>query len=821
MNEEAQVIEAVIEGMKYAIELGIRGIVTLKNIVALIFYKTSDWHDKRQDKKLANKKGSTRQKTMNKITNDVSFLTVGKEDLKFFEKNCKKLNVPYTALTELKDNKEYIHIMFPTSKAAQVHEIEKMIQNRHIASGKENKEPLCKKETIEEFIKDTGADKPDWLEKNFPDINKEIEKIREKLKKKEMMTSETQLSSLKELKLALFKKAKHQDFTDKLKRNDYSAISFQLNECVGIKRNQNKEVKSISFLIDNRFVMQVSPDNMMFREGKFHVVLRNETNIKITDISNNETRNYMFKDIAKMRKEYIDSKNPIQKQDNQKKIEKAKNVEPKERIVKKKEPTVWEKELALYKKRQEVKLALLKEAKSNDFTNQLKRDDYSAIHFELKDLKSVTYDENKRIKNVTFSIDDKFTMEVSTSNIMFKNGDFQVVLENAATVKIMNHSNNKTHEDKFENAVKINKNYLERKQIEKKALRLDFLQQTKSQNLTEKIKRNDFSTMVVQIKDCVDIKQNENKEIVSASFRIDKKHLMEVPANNVMLQNGALCIVMRKDENVKITNILHNKTKSYLFKEVVKAKRARSIKGLSGKENRNSPNKIQNSVPFAEREKVSNTEIKENTSHTEKQEDVFFFTEDKSVQDTLIEKDTTNQDKVQNGESSLEKEQVSDTIKEDKISSDEIQDFFFDEDKNTAMEKSRTGKDEKINPITIDESLIVKEKNGIIQTRVPKTWGDDVRYLILKKEMYEKIHHGKTVLAHLSKDKIYNLYDKNGQVASTITGEKIYQYYDRVAQESRKMNTAKNSNQSVTKKEALHTTKKQEGKQVQNRKVRR
>ena len=148
---------------------------------------------------------------------------------------------------------------------------------------------------IKNLFVDTGADKPDWLEKNFPDINKEIEKIREKFKKKEMMTSETQLSSLKELKLALFKKAKHQDFTDKLKRNDYSAISFQLNECVGIKRNQNKEVKSISFLIDNRFVMQVSPDNMMFREGKFHVVLRNETNIKITDISNNEYKNKITK----------------------------------------------------------------------------------------------------------------------------------------------------------------------------------------------------------------------------------------------------------------------------------------------------------------------------------------------------------------------------------------------------------------------------------------------------------------------------------------------------------------------------------------------
>ena len=87
--------------------------------------------------------------------------------------------------------------------------------------------------------------------------------------------------------------------------------------------------------------------------------------------------------------------------------------------------------------------------------------------------------------------------------------------------------------------------------------------------------------------------------------------------------------------------------------------------------------------------------------------------------------------------------------------------------------------------------------------------------------MYEKIHHGKTVLAHLSKDKIYNLYDKNGQVASTITGEKIYQYYDKVAQESRKMNASKNNNESMTKKNASHTTKTQERNSVQNRKVRR
>lgn len=504
MNEEAQVIEVTIKGAEYVVELGIRGLVALKNIAALIFYKTSNWHEKRKDKKLANKKGNTKQKTMNKITNDVSFLTVGKEDLKFFEKTCKKLNVPYSALTELKDGKEYVHVMFPTGKAAQVHEIEKMIQNRHINLNKENKESLCKRESIEEFIKDTGADKPDWLKKNFPDIDKEVEKF----KKKE--------------------------------------------------------------------------------------------NVKMPD-----------KDIK------------------------------------------------------EIKLAMYKKMKSN--------------------------------------------------------------------------------------------------------------------NLSKQMKRNDFSTISCSLKDCVSIKRNENKEIISISFLIDKKYSIEVPTDKIMFQDGKFHMVIGNDEHVKMTNIANNKTKSYIFKEVIEAKEKNSLGKLK----------------------------------------------EEKIKDKIIKEDRVNQDKVQGNKSSLEKEQVSDTIvsntiKEDKISPDEMQDFFFTEKKNMAMEKGKTGKDEKINSITINESLVVKEgKNGTIQTRVQKTWGDDVRYLLLKKDTYEKIHHGKTVIAHLFKDKIYNLYDKNGQVVSTITGEKIYQYYDKVAQESRKMNAAKNSNQSVTKKEAPHAAKKQEGKQVQNRQVRR
>lgn len=502
MNEEMQALEVTIEGAEYVVELGIRGLVALKNIAALIFYKTSNWHNKRKDEKLVNKKGNTKQKTMNKITNDVSFLTVGKDDLKFFEENCKRLNVPYTALTELKDGKEYVHVMFPTAKAAQVHEIEKMIQNRHIALDKENKKSLCKKETIEEFIKDTGADKPDWLKKNFPDIDKEVEKI----KKKENVKVPDK--DIKEMKLAMYRKMKTNNLSNQMKRNDFSTISCSLKDCVGMKRNENKEIMSISFLLDKKHSIEVSTDKVMFQDGKFHIVIGNDERVKMTNISNDKAKNYLFKDIA--------------------------------------------------------------EAKKKDSLSKLKGE---------------------------------------------------------------------------------------------------------------------------------------------------------------------------------------------------------------------------------------------------------------KIDDTTIKEDKTDQDKVQDKESFAEKEQISDTIlKEQEISPEEMQAFFFspeNEKNRTVIEKGVTGKDEKMTPITINEGLIVKEKSGTIQTRVPKTWGDDVRYLLLKEGMYEKIHHGKTVLAHLSKDKIYNLYDKNGQVASTITGKKIYQYYDKVAQESRNMNASKNNNKSMTKKNTSHTTKTQERNPVQNRQVRR
>lgn len=296
MNEEAQVIEVTFEGMKYGIELGIRGLIALKNIAALIFYKTSNWHEKRHDKKLANKKGNIQQKTMNKITKDVSFLTIGKEDLKFFEKNCKKLNVPYTALTELQNNKEYIHIMFPTNKAAQVHEIEKMIQNRHISLNKENKESNCKRESIEEFIKDTGADKADWLKNNFPDIDKEIKKN----KKKENMKVPDK--DIKEIKLAMYKKMKTNNLSKQMKRNDFSTISCSLKDCVGIKRNDGKEIIRISFLIDKKHLIEVPTDKVMFQDGKFHIVIGNNEHVEMTNIANDKTKSYVFKDIAEAKK---------------------------------------------------------------------------------------------------------------------------------------------------------------------------------------------------------------------------------------------------------------------------------------------------------------------------------------------------------------------------------------------------------------------------------------------------------------------------------------------------------------------------------------
>lgn len=84
--------------------------------------------------------------------------------------------------------------------------------------------------------------------------------------------------------------------------------------------------------------------------------------------------------------------------------------------------------------------------------------------------------------------------------------------------------------------------------------------------------------------------------------------------------------------------------------------------------------------------------------------------------------------------------------------------------------------------VTISKTLIKTENDHAVKTRVPGTWGEDVRYLWLKKSNIMEIHNGKTMLTFLDKSKEYKLYDEENRVVATMNGETLYTgHYDQVA----------------------------------------
>ena len=89
--------------------------------------------------------------------------------------------------------------------------------------------------------------------------------------------------------------------------------------------------------------------------------------------------------------------------------------------------------------------------------------------------------------------------------------------------------------------------------------------------------------------------------------------------------------------------------------------------------------------------------------------------------------------------------------------------------------------------ITISKLLIADENEYAIKTRVPGTWGENVRYIWLNKEDVIDIHNGKTMLTFLDKNKCYNLYDSRNNIVETKIGEALYKdNYDRVESSVRK-----------------------------------
>ena len=97
------------------------------------------------------------------------------------------------------------------------------------------------------------------------------------------------------------------------------------------------------------------------------------------------------------------------------------------------------------------------------------------------------------------------------------------------------------------------------------------------------------------------------------------------------------------------------------------------------------------------------------------------------------------------------------------------------------MKAISRSKDTSLADITISKNLIAEENEIAIKTRVPGTWGDDVRYLWIRKENAMEIHSGKTILTFLDKDKDYKLYDSENRVVEVKKGADLYSsHYDSV-----------------------------------------
>lgn len=170
--------------------------------------------------------------------------------------------------------------------------------------------------------------------------------------------------------------------------------------------------------------------------------------------------------------------------------------------------------------------------------------------------------------------------------------------------------------------------------------------------------------------------------------------------------------------------------------------------------------------------------------------EVLFHTEATPRINTLIEKLGSGSienlmDYVRNGKDG-DFEKVVDYLKKENILKDtpseveperkEQLDRYVDELKYNAMINDPSRVD-----ITISRKLYEEENLTSIKTRVPNTYGDNVRYLWLDKSDVVSINGGKTFFAYLNKDKEYELVDRDGQVAEKLSGQNLQkQHYDSV-----------------------------------------
>lgn len=107
--------------------------------------------------------------------------------------------------------------------------------------------------------------------------------------------------------------------------------------------------------------------------------------------------------------------------------------------------------------------------------------------------------------------------------------------------------------------------------------------------------------------------------------------------------------------------------------------------------------------------------------------------------------------------------------------------------------------------ITIDESLIFEENDRAIKTRIPKTWGEDIRFLWIPKSDLQFIHQDHTILTKLDPNKEYPIYDNNDSVVQHMKGSDLRRnHYDAIDKSVRKR--AENRTRSTINKKTSRNT---------------
>ena len=119
--------------------------------------------------------------------------------------------------------------------------------------------------------------------------------------------------------------------------------------------------------------------------------------------------------------------------------------------------------------------------------------------------------------------------------------------------------------------------------------------------------------------------------------------------------------------------------------------------------------------------------------------------------------------------------------------------------------------------ITVSTTLVSAEMQDSFITRVPGTFGKDIRFLSIPKEDIITINNGKTFLTFLEKDKEYELLDKDKKPVDKIKGEELRENrYDKVNEKVREQASRQKEKQKKNQKKVANQTKKAQEKVIKD-----